>query len=280
MAVRAAVLPLEKGRPFALAAPAKRLVLANMLPTPPLIPSPPPHPQDFHAFMDDPRMLLWVTNQHQAFGAVHPKVLSLPLGMKNNPGKIYNEGMRRHVSTTKKKLLIINNSGWKHREGVNAIVGAKFRHLGVAGNQYNVAPPKNSGIKASSAAEKEKSYYEQIAEAKFVLCPSGMGYDTYRHWEVLLMGSIPVFESSPGFDRTFHKLPVVIVDNYDDITPELLEAKYAEFAARADELFDFTRLRKSYWMDMIFGAAARSSSREVASNHPGDQGAFPIKDFT
>lgn len=26
------------------------------------------------AFMDDPRLLLWVTNQHHALGAVHPKV--------------------------------------------------------------------------------------------------------------------------------------------------------------------------------------------------------------
>jgi hypothetical protein len=26
------------------------------------------------AFMNDPRLLLWVTNQHQAIGAVHPKV--------------------------------------------------------------------------------------------------------------------------------------------------------------------------------------------------------------
>jgi len=46
------------------------------------------------------------------------------------------------------------------------------------------------------------------------------------------MGGIPVFETSPGFDKTFHKLPVLIVASYDDITPELLEATYAKYTVR------------------------------------------------
>jgi len=219
--------------------------------------------KDFHDFMNDPRILLWVTNQHQAAGAVHPKVLSLPLGMKNNPHRIYHEGMVRYSGTKKKKLLIINNSGWKHREGVNKLVAAKFQNYGIEGNQYSVEKGK-----------KTQDYYEQIAEAKFVLCPSGMGYDTYRHWEVLLMGAIPVFETSAGFDKTFAKLPVLIVQSYDDITPELLLATYADFERRADELFDFNRLKKSYWMDMIFGAAQTGSSAQIIANHPPDKQLF------
>lgn len=117
------------------------------------------------------------------------------------------------------------------------------------------------------------------AEAKFVLCPSGMGYDTYRHWEVLLMGSIPVFESSPGFDKTFAKLPVVIVASYADVTPQLLNAKYAELAQAVDDGnidgaggLDFTRLRKRYWMELVLGAAAAGSSAQVVANHPPDRG--------
>jgi hypothetical protein len=30
----------------------------------------------------------------------------------------------------------------------------------------------------SSLRVRQERYYEQLAEAKFVLCPSGMGYDT------------------------------------------------------------------------------------------------------
>lgn len=102
--------------------------------------------KDFHRFMNDPRMLLWVTNQHQAAGAVHPKVLSLPLGMKNKPDRIYNEGMVKYANTKKKKLLIINNSGWKHREGVNLLVGAKFEKYGIKGNMYSVEKGKKTQV--------------------------------------------------------------------------------------------------------------------------------------
>ena len=180
--------------------------------------------------------------------------------MKNKPNKIYYEGMQKYAGVTKKKLLIINNSGWKHREHVNALVAAKFPYLRDTGNVYAVGKDKSKS---------KKDYYEQLAEAKFVLCPSGMGYDTYRHWEVLLMGAIPVFESSPGWDRTFYKLPVVIVKDFNDVTPELLEEKYIQFTSNIDA-FDFTRLKKAYWMDLIFDAAATGSNEVALENHPVD----------
>ena len=86
------------------------------------------------------------------------------------------------------------------------MVGAKF---GIAANAYAVGRERTP---------KDEPYQFQVARAKFVLCPSGMGWDTYRHWEVLLMGSIPVMESSPGFDRTFTDLPVLIVSSFDKVT--------------------------------------------------------------
>ena len=61
-------------------------------------------PADFRAFMDDPRIVLWVSNQHQARAAVHPKVLSLPLGVKG-ANTLYG-AMERHRHAKKKKLLL------------------------------------------------------------------------------------------------------------------------------------------------------------------------------
>lgn len=71
-------------------------------------------------------------------------MLSLPLGMKNKPDRIFNEGMVKYGATKKKKLLIINNSGWKHREGVNLLVGAKFE--GIKGNMYSVEKGKKTQV--------------------------------------------------------------------------------------------------------------------------------------
>jgi hypothetical protein len=55
---------------------------------------------------------------------------------------------------------------------------------------------------------------------------------------------------------------------------QLLEAKYEEFSRNADELFDFTRLKKSYWMDMVFGVAEKGTPAEVVENHPPDPSMF------
>lgn len=118
------------------------------------------------------------------------KVLSLPLGVK---GEVtLHAAMVKAAGVKKNKLLLINNSGWRHRTGINEMVGAKFATSGGGtgtANAYAVG-------RARTAVD--EPYQFQVARAKFVLCPSGMGWDTYRHWEVLLMGSIPVMESSPG----------------------------------------------------------------------------------
>jgi hypothetical protein len=37
-------------------------------------------------------------------------------------------------------------------------------------------------------------HYLDIAQSKFVLCPSGLGFDTYRLWETIILGSIPIVE--------------------------------------------------------------------------------------
>lgn len=205
--------------------------------------------QDFRRFLDDPRIVLWVSNQHQARAAVHPKLLSLPLGIKG-PGQLY-AAMRRYAGTSKTKLLVINNSGWKHREAINQQVASKFPDL--RGNSY-----KDPG---------SAPYYEQIARAKFVLCPSGMGWDTYRHWEVLFLGSIPVMESSLGFDRTFAQLPVLAVRSFDDVTPDLLERTWADVVERVNQ-WAYGRLTKEYWMRLVFDAAARGNPSRVLANHP------------
>jgi hypothetical protein len=59
-------------------------------------------------------------------------------------------------------------------------------------------------------------YLLDVAQAKFVVCPPGFGYDTHCIWESLVVGSIPVVEISPfgpGLERSFSHLPVLVVDD-------------------------------------------------------------------
>jgi hypothetical protein len=45
--------------------------------------------------------------------------------------------------------------------------------------------------------------FDKVVASKFVLSPSGLGWDCYRNYESYMLGAIPVMESNPGLDRTF-----------------------------------------------------------------------------
>ena len=89
--------------------------------------------------------------------------------------------------------------------------------------------------------------YGQVLSSKFVLCPPGLGADSYRIWEVLYLGAIPVVErTGGGWDDIFLDLPVLLVDDFGDVTQELLEASYPRLLARCGA-FDYRKLTKAYW---------------------------------
>jgi len=79
-----------------------------------------------------------------------------------------------------------------------------------------------------------------------LLCPSGQEFDTSR----LLLGAIPIVESNPGLDRTYSDLPVLIVSNFSQVTPQLLNIAYKCFISHA-HLFNYQQLSEKYWLDVI-----------------------------
>lgn len=74
-------------------------------------------------------------------------------------------------------------------------------------------------------------YMRAIDAHKFVVSMRGNGLDTHRFSEILLMGSVPVVETSP-LDDLYSQFPCVIVKSFDEIdtsTFEWNEDKYQAF---------------------------------------------------
>lgn len=235
-------------------------------------------------FLDSDKILLVVCNTHvdPSIGA-HRKIISLPLGVSRK-GPVLETARRLSVLGVKKKTVLqINNSGWGDRAFINRIVSAAFN-----GTVHNTYVGANTDEMRSTAKNKKNSrkkmgisgapgrrlqdmpardYYREAAEAKFVLCPSGLGYDTYRLWETLLMGSIPIVESNAGFDRTYSNLPVLVVRNFIDVTPALLDRAYPCFVQHAAE-FQYIHLTEGYWLDLIARAVTTGNIDHVTENHP------------
>lgn len=67
-------------------------------------------------------------------------------------------------------------------------------------------------------------YLRKIKFHKFMICPEGnaIGCECYRDWECLYMRRVPVVIDTPFKRKIFEGLPVLFVQNFEDVTEELL----------------------------------------------------------
>lgn len=70
-----------------------------------------------------------------------------------------------------------------------------------------------------------KCFYEKIKQSKYVISPSGAGYDCYRVYESLLLDSIPIIKRNPLSDF-YNNLPVFQINNWEDLLQEDLELRW------------------------------------------------------
>ena len=94
-----------------------------------------------------------------------------------------------------------------------------------------------------------------------MVSPPGSGWDCYRTWEALWLGTIPiVLRTGTPFDSLFDDLPVLLVDAWTDVTRELLDTFWD---ATVGGTFNLEKLTARYWAKEIAAhAASRRLSRE------------------
>jgi len=97
-----------------------------------------------------------------------------------------------------------------------------------------------------------KDFYQQIASHPYVLSPAGAGPDCHRHWEAILLGSIPIVLRSPPLD-VLDGLPVLLVDHWGKVTPELLERELPALQERFQSPA-MERLWFEFWRERILRA--------------------------
>ena len=92
-----------------------------------------------------------------------------------------------------------------------------------------------------------ENYLNRIHDSLFVLCPWGNGVDTHRVWETLYCGSIPVVQRHKTFEP-LDGLPVLFIDNYEDINLKMLN----DFADKFDAgKYNYEKLKMKYWEQVI-----------------------------
>ena len=109
----------------------------------------------------------------------------------------------------------------------------------------------------ASVVSTEMDWYRHIVEHRLVLCPRGNGLDTHRTWQTLYLGRIPVITRS-AMDAVFEGLPVILLDDWKDMTLDTLEDAYkiVQEKIRVKQV-DSRKLRLSYYRCKVYEAAGR-----------------------
>ena len=111
-----------------------------------------------------------------------------------------------------------------------------------------------------------KAYLARMAASRFTLSPAGMGYDCHRHWEAVLVGTVPVLQDRGWHARTFAGLPVLAVPNLaTDATREALAWQYARVACDAARHWHFEMLTRAGWVAWLRASAGAGALLPVAA---------------
>lgn len=88
-----------------------------------------------------------------------------------------------------------------------------------------------------------QQYITNMSKYKFVISPPGNGIDCHRTWESLYLGCIPIVIKHKLYDNWL-ELPILQVNDYSEITNELLE----NFCKNE---FCLDKLNLDYWKKII-----------------------------
>jgi hypothetical protein len=94
------------------------------------------------------------------------------------------------------------------------------------------------------------NYYDKISRSKFIIAPRGCSIDSYRLWDAIYFGCIPIVVKYEGYNQ-FEDLPILFIDKWEDyseLTEEYLNHIWDKFSGMD---FNYEKLKFSYWENEI-----------------------------
>ena len=175
----------------------------------------------------------------------HPRVFSLPIGLENKHWFPYKTNVMLNVPVCKNKTLKAfiqcNPNTHPERKSLMESVG-------------NDVAETYQGSNGSQDAH--ELFVNNLAKYAFCICPRGNGVDTHRLWEALYMGCIPIVKNYLAHEFRYgdleemnqHKLPIVTVEEWSQITPDFLRDQYDKIHKSS---FISNLLSMQYWAERI-----------------------------
>ena len=185
-----------------------------------------------------------------------PKVFQMPIGLdyhtiSNDPNhwwKMHDQGSK---PVEQESILINLRQSMKPFDERTCKIFSNVHHnldrYGDRGSAISALYNQPDLIENAATFLSRSQTWEKMCNCSFVLSPFGNGYDCHRTWEALCLGAIPIVRAKQ-FKSLFADLPVLNVDEWSDVTPELLQNTLREFKQRT---FNYEKLTLKYWTDQF-----------------------------
>lgn len=169
----------------------------------------------------------------------HPQIHCMPIGIRdcekvvpNHKGfshdYLFNEGLK----SVEKNILCLLCYSYTHFERnrcYNELKNKPFV-LNLNDNVYEKQPSIHCG-KVPVWIN-----YDLTHKSYYVLSPRGGGEDCHRFYEAIYLDSIPIVKrTNTAFDKLYNVFPCLIVNDWNEVTQELLENKKEECFSKLKE---------------------------------------------
>ena len=198
----------------------------------------------FKEMMAAPKLLAWFS---QNLVLEHPKLHPIPIGMDYHTlseTKGHPWGPVQTPLAQEQILKMLAERGDKQEKAVQAYGNFQFSmNTRYAGDRREALRDLSAAVVHYEPKQVPRFItWANQTKCKFVASPFGGGLDCHRTWEALALHCVPILHSSP-LDKMFEGLPVLLVNSWTEVTPELL-SKPVGFRGLA-------KLHLSYWINLI-----------------------------
>lgn len=185
------------------------------------------------------------------------KIIQIPIGLDyhtifSNPNHRWKKNDEPHLPIFQENILfeVIKESPFflerKNKIYVNfSISNDRFhdREKSLQTISPNLLEINNNFIKRTDN-------WKEMSTYKFILSPFGMGMDCHRTWESIALGCVPII-CAPNFRNLFDGFNVLIVNDWNEITEELLNSYLNTIGNNELNNINNEKLNLEYWVNRI-----------------------------
>ena len=177
----------------------------------------------------------------------HKKLTQIPLGLD------YHTGVKngKSVEYQERQLKDILRTALPTHQRIPKIF-VDFQHHDTSGQRKSIFNRiLRSGLVDYFSQRVDRStLWRKKSQYAFSVSPHGNGLDSHRTWEDLILGCIVIVKTS-SLDELYQGLPVVIVQDWEEICPENLKLWLEQYGDAFTNPRFREKLTNRYWVEKI-----------------------------